>query len=62
IGVYHSDKMQTFNQMNFYFDRGYRVGGVAWFEPANVLDILLAGEKRGNLFMGIMHTAWAGFD
>ena len=62
IAVYHSDKMQTVNQMNFYLDRGYRVGGVAWFEPANVLDILLAGEKRKSLFIGIMHTAWAGFD
>ena len=62
VAVYHSDKMQTINQMNFYFNRGYRVGGVAWFEPANILDILLAGENKGNQFIGIMHTAWAGFD
>lgn len=62
VAVYHSDKMQTFNQMNFYLDRGYRVGGVAWFEPSNVLDILLTGEKKGSQFIGIMHTAWAGFN
>ena len=32
------------SQMNFYFERGFHVGGVAWYEPSNVLDILLAGE------------------
>ncbi len=61
IAVYHSDKMKTINQMNFYFDRGYKTGGVAWFEPANVLDILLAGRKHKDLFIGIMHSEWARF-
>ncbi len=62
IGVYHSDKMQTINQMNFYFDRGYHTGGVAWFEPANVLDILQNGLKHKDKFFGIMHSAWAKFE
>ncbi len=61
IAVYHSDKMKTANQMNFYFDRGYKTGGVAWFEPANVLDILLTGRKHKDLFIGIMHSEWARF-
>lgn len=61
IAVYHSDKMKTVNQMNFYFDRGYKTGGVAWFEPANVLDILLTGKNHKDLFIGIMHSEWAGF-
>jgi len=59
--VYHSDRMKTINQLNFYLDRGYRAGGVAWFEPANILDILTVGEKYPNQFIGIMHTAWNGF-
>ena len=62
IGVYHSDKMQTVNQMNFYLDKGYETGGVAWFEPANVLDILQTGLKNKDKFPGIMHSAWAGFE
>ncbi len=61
IAVYHSDKMKTVNQLNFYFDRGYKAGGVAWFEPANVLDILLTGRKHKDLFIGIMHSEWARF-
>ncbi|MEN8202439.1 MAG: glycoside hydrolase family 20 zincin-like fold domain-containing protein [Bacteroidota bacterium] len=62
VAVYHSDKKQTLKQMSFYLDRGFRVGGVVWFEPANIIDILQAGEKRGSLFRGIMHTAWSDFD
>jgi hypothetical protein len=62
IGVYHSDRMQTINQMNFYLDKGYATGGVAWFEPANVLDILQTGLKSKDKFPGIMHSAWAGFE
>ncbi len=61
IGVYHSDKMKTVNQMNFYLDKGYKTGGVAWFEPANVLDILLTGKVHKDLFLGIMHSEWARF-
>ena len=61
IGVYHSDKMKTVNQMNFYLDKGYKTGGVAWFEPANVLDILMTGKEHKDLFLGIMHTEWARF-
>ncbi len=61
VAVYYSDKIQTLNQLNFYFDRGYRTGGAAWFEPANVLDILLAGEPRGKQFIGVVFTDWAGF-
>jgi len=59
--VYHSDRMKTINQLKFYLDRGYRAGGVAWFEPANILDILMAGEKKSEQFTGIMHSAWNGF-
>ncbi|MEN8117221.1 MAG: hypothetical protein ABFS16_09595, partial [Bacteroidota bacterium] len=59
--VYHSEKMQTINQMNFYLDKGYKTGGVSWFEPANLLDILQAGEGNHN-FMGIMHSAWSRFE
>jgi hypothetical protein len=62
IGVYHSDRMQTINQMNFYLNKGYATGGVAWFEPANVLDILQTGLKSKDKFQGIMHSAWAGFE
>jgi hypothetical protein len=62
IGVYHSEKVQTINQMKFYLDRGYKSGGVSWFEPANILDIMLTGEKYNDLFLGIMHSAWSGFD
>ncbi|RLD76996.1 MAG: hypothetical protein DRJ07_15380, partial [Bacteroidetes bacterium] len=62
VGVYHSDKMQTINQMNFYFKRGFKTGGVAWFEPANVIDILQIGKKNSNKFLGIMHSAWAKFE
>jgi len=62
IGVYHSDKMQTVNQMNFYLEKGYKTGGVAWFEPANILDILQTGENNKDLFLGIMHSAWAKFE
>jgi len=61
IAVYHSDRMKTINQLKFYLDRGYRTGGVVWFEPANILDILLAAEKHPDQFIGIMHTAWNGF-
>ncbi len=62
IGVYHSDKMKTVNQMNFYLDRDYRTGGVVWFEPANILDVMLTGEKHKGKFLGIMHSAWAKFE
>jgi hypothetical protein len=62
IGVYHSDKVQTVNQMNFYLEKGYKTGGVAWFEPANILDILQTGERNKELFLGIMHSAWAKFE
>lgn len=62
IGVYHSNKMQTIKQMNFYLDKGYKTGGVAWFEPANVLDILQTGLKNKGKFPGIMHSAWTGFE
>ncbi|MEN8137650.1 MAG: glycoside hydrolase family 20 zincin-like fold domain-containing protein [Bacteroidota bacterium] len=61
LAVYHSDKAQTINQMNFYLERGYKTGGVAWFEPANILDIMLAGKKYPDQFMGIMHSAWYGY-
>ncbi|MEN8187442.1 MAG: glycoside hydrolase family 20 zincin-like fold domain-containing protein [Bacteroidota bacterium] len=62
LAVYHSNKFQTINQMNFYLERGYITGGVAWFEPANILDIMLAGKKYPNQFLGIMHSAWYGYD
>ncbi|MEN8157459.1 MAG: glycoside hydrolase family 20 zincin-like fold domain-containing protein [Bacteroidota bacterium] len=62
VAVYHSDKMQTMKQLGFYLDRGYRAGGVAWFEPANIVDILQVGEQYGSLFTGIMHSAWSGFN
>ncbi|MEN8249327.1 MAG: glycoside hydrolase family 20 zincin-like fold domain-containing protein [Bacteroidota bacterium] len=61
IAVYHSDKMQTINQMKFYLDKGYKTGGVAWFEPANVLDLLLVGEKYKDSFLGIMYAPWSGY-
>ncbi|MEN8123310.1 MAG: glycoside hydrolase family 20 zincin-like fold domain-containing protein, partial [Bacteroidota bacterium] len=62
VGVYHSDKMKTVNQMNFYLNRGYKAGGVAWFEPSNILDIMLTGEKKKDQFLGIMHSAWSKFE
>jgi hypothetical protein len=48
--------------MNFYLEKGYKTGGVAWFEPANILDILQTGERNKELFLGIMHSAWAKFE
>ena len=60
--VYHSDRTRTVNQLAFYLDRGYHVGGVAWFEPANVMDLLMAGEKKPEQFVGIMHGGWNGFN
>lgn len=62
VAVYHSDRAQTRKQLRFYLERGYRTGGVVWFEPANILDIMEEGKKYGSRFTGMMHTAWAGFD
>ena len=59
--VYHYNKRQTFKQMKHFFDLGLKVGGVSWWEPANVLDILTSGEKYPSQFLGIMHTSWTGY-
>jgi len=61
IGVYHSDKIKTVNQINFYLDKGYKTRGVAWFEPANVLDILMTGKEHKDLILGIIYTEWVRF-
>ena len=58
--VTHYERMAMMNQMKYFFDLGLRVVGVSWWEPANVMDILISGDRKPSNFLGVMHTAWGG--
>ena len=61
VGVYHWQRQTTYNMMRNYTQYGMRVVGVSWWEPVNVMDIEMSGARTPRLYLGMMHTAWAGF-
>ena len=61
LAVYHWQKETTYKMMHNYTQYGMRVVGVSWWEPANVMDIMMSGALTPRLYLGMMHTAWSGF-
>ena len=57
----HYERKAVFDQAKYFFDLGLKVVGVSWWELANVMDILVSGDRSPAQFLGVMHTAWAGY-
>ena len=61
VAVTHYDKRMVYKQMRYFFDLGLRVMGASWYEPMNVMDLLMSGERAPELFLGLVHTSWGDY-